>query len=171
MYKNFNAYITKLLERAKISNPRRMLKKLLQDIDNHEKFYGDKEYRNKLESSARCPSSEYFELENIYEQEKKIKEKLNLPPNRTIRYEKVKCSKNCRHNTHLYYYVRKRHIEHYDKTDLYLIMCACITSMCEFIGYETKNKMKNKIVEDWQAEPELENVQEEQQQQPIPVTQ
>jgi hypothetical protein len=31
--------------------------------------------------------------------------------------------------------------------------------------------MKNKIVEDWEAEPELEKVQEEQQQQPIPVTQ
>jgi hypothetical protein len=45
--------------------------------------------------------------------------------------------------------------------------------MCEFIGYETKdkNRMKNKIVEDWEAERELEKVQEEQQQQPIPVTQ
>jgi hypothetical protein len=32
--------------------------------------------------------------------------------------------------------------------------------------------MKNKIVEDWEAEPELEKVQEEQQpQQPVPVTQ
>jgi hypothetical protein len=31
--------------------------------------------------------------------------------------------------------------------------------------------MKNKIAEDWEAEPELENVQEEQQQQPVPVTQ
>lgn len=44
---------------------------------------------------------------------------------------------------------------------------------CEFIGYETKdkNRMKNKIAEDWEAEPELEKVQEEQQQQPVPVTQ
>jgi hypothetical protein len=33
-----------------------------------------------------------------------LKEKLNLPENSTIRYEKVKCSKNCRHNTHRYYY-------------------------------------------------------------------
>jgi hypothetical protein len=51
-------------------------------------------------------------------------------------------------------------------------MCDCITTMCEFIGYEIKdkNRMKNKIVEDWEAEAELENVQEEQQQ-PIPVTQ
>jgi hypothetical protein len=53
-------------------------------------------------------------------------------------------------------------------------MCVYVTTMCEFIGYETKdrNRMKNKIVEDWEAEPELEKVQEEeQQQQPIPVTQ
>jgi uncharacterized membrane protein len=70
--------------------------------------------------------------------------------------------------------VRKRYIEHYHKTHLYLIMCACFTTMCEFIGYETrdKNRMKNKIAEDWEAEPELEKVQEEQQQQqPVPVTQ
>jgi hypothetical protein len=71
-------------------------------------------------------------------------------------------------------YTAKGYIEHYHKTHLYLIMCACFTTMCEFIGYETKdkNRMKNKIVEDWEAEPELEKVQEEQQQQqPIPVTQ
>jgi hypothetical protein len=70
--------------------------------------------------------------------------------------------------------VRKRYIEHYDKTHLYLTMCSCFTTMCEFIGNETKdkNRMKNKIVEDWEAEPELEKVQEEQQQQqPVPVTQ
>jgi hypothetical protein len=46
--------------------------------------------------------------------------------------------------------------------------------MCEFIGYDIrdKNRMKNKIAEEWESEPELEKVQEEQeQQQPIPVTQ
>jgi hypothetical protein len=41
-----------LLERTKLSNPRRMLKKLLQDIDNLEKYYTDKEYKNKLESAS-----------------------------------------------------------------------------------------------------------------------
>jgi hypothetical protein len=104
MYKDFNARITKLQERAGLSNPRHMLRKLLQDSETLEKFYTDKEYRNKLESAARYPSSEYFELERIYEQEEKVKEKLNLPQNCTIRHEKVKCSKNCRHNTHKYYY-------------------------------------------------------------------
>jgi hypothetical protein len=45
MYKDFNARITKLQEKAELSNPRNRLKKLLQDIDNLEKFYTDREYR------------------------------------------------------------------------------------------------------------------------------
>ena len=66
MYKNFNAHITKMLEKNKVqeSNPRYLLK-LLQDSDNLEKFYSDKEFRNKLLSSATYPSSEYFQLERI----------------------------------------------------------------------------------------------------------
>jgi hypothetical protein len=104
MYKDFNARITKLQERAGLSNPRHTLKKLIQDIDNLEKFYSDKEYRSKLESAARYPSLEYVQLDNIFEQDKKVKERLNLPENSTIRYERVKCCKDCRHNTHQYYY-------------------------------------------------------------------
>lgn len=45
--------------------------------------------------------------------------------------------------------------------------------MCEFIDYELKNnkRIRNKIgEEEWEAEPELEKVQEEHDQQPIPVT-
>jgi hypothetical protein len=86
MYKDFNTRLTKLQERAGLSNPRHMLKKLLQDSDNLEKFYIDNEYRNNLKSASYL-SSEYFELERIYEQEEKVKEKLNLPQNCTIRYE------------------------------------------------------------------------------------
>ena len=33
-----------------------------------------------------------------------MKEKLNLPESSTIRYEQVTCSKDCRHDTHRYYY-------------------------------------------------------------------
>jgi hypothetical protein len=74
--------------------------------------YTDKEYRRRLISSLSAAdgyyfpsySSEYFEIERIYEQEEKVKEKLNLPQNCTIRYEKVKCSKDCKHDTHQYYY-------------------------------------------------------------------
>jgi hypothetical protein len=51
-------------------------------------------------------------------------------------------------------------------------MIINITTMCDFIGYEIRDKhgMKNKIIEeeDWEAEPELEKVQEEQ---PITMTQ
>jgi hypothetical protein len=63
------------------------------------------EYRNSL-ASASYPSSEYFELENIYKQEEKVKQRLNLPQNSLIRYDKVKCSKHCKHNNppHQYYY-------------------------------------------------------------------
>jgi hypothetical protein len=104
MYKDFNTRLTKLQERAGLSNPRNKLKKLLQDSDNLEKFYRDKEYRNKLELEARYPSLEYVQLENILEQAKKVKEKLNLPENSTIKYEKIKCCKDCKHNTHRYYY-------------------------------------------------------------------
>jgi hypothetical protein len=95
-----------MLEKSKIkepSNPRSVLKRLIQDIDNLEKFYTDREYRNRLVSAASYPSSEYFQLEHIEEQEKKVKEKLNLPLNSLIKYEKVKCSKKCGH-THRYYY-------------------------------------------------------------------
>jgi hypothetical protein len=79
-----NSHLTKILEKSSkvkgksSSDPKYMLKKLIQDIDNLEKFYTDKEYKNKLES-ARYLSSEYFGLENIYEQDRKLKEKLNLP--------------------------------------------------------------------------------------------
>jgi hypothetical protein len=62
MYKDYNARLTKLQERAGLLNPRYMLKKLLQGLDNLEKFYTDREYRNKLESASYL-SSEYFELE------------------------------------------------------------------------------------------------------------
>jgi biotin-(acetyl-CoA carboxylase) ligase len=74
-FENINTRVTKLLERAKTSNPRHMLKKLLRDFETLEKFYSDKEHKNKLKS-ARYLSSEYFELERIYEQEEKVKEKL-----------------------------------------------------------------------------------------------
>jgi hypothetical protein len=50
-----NTRLTKLQERAGLSNPRNKLKKLLQDSDSLENFYTDKEYRNKLQSAAAYP--------------------------------------------------------------------------------------------------------------------
>jgi len=46
--------------------------------------------------------------------------------------------------------------------------------MCEFIDYEIRStkRLRNKTTkEEWEDEPELEKVQEEKKQQPIPVTQ
>jgi len=90
--------------RKEQSNPlKNTLSKLIQNIDILEKYYGDKEYRDRLDK-AEYLSSDYFQLEKIEEQQEKIKEKLSLPQNSIIRYEKVKCSKNCIHDTHRYYY-------------------------------------------------------------------
>lgn len=98
-------HIAKLLKQANVnrSNPRYLLQKLLKDIEDLERFYKDKEYRNKLESAI-YPSLEYFQLENIGKQEEKLKEKLGIPQSSTIKYQKVRCSKDCRHTTHWYYY-------------------------------------------------------------------
>ena len=79
------------------------LNKLIQNIDMLEKFYSDKEYRDRLDK-AEYLSSDYFQLEKIEEQQEKIKEKLSLPQNSIIRYEKVRCSRTCIHDTHRYYY-------------------------------------------------------------------
>jgi len=79
--------------RKEQSNPlKNTLNKLIQNIDILEKFYSDKEYRVRLDK-AEYLSSDYFQLEKIEEQQEKIKEKLSLPQNSTIRYEKVRCSR------------------------------------------------------------------------------
>jgi len=106
--KSNNTRIAKILrKRREVEelNPRCRIEKSIQDLHNLEKYYANTDYRNNL-VSANYPSSEYFELENIYRQEEKVKERLSLPRNSQIRYERVKCSKYCKHNTppHQYYY-------------------------------------------------------------------
>jgi hypothetical protein len=102
---DLDRHIARLAKLTKIneSNPRYLLQKSLKDIEDLERFYKDREYRNTLESVTYL-SSEYCQLENIEKQEKKLKEKLGIPQNSIIRYQKVKCSKNCRHTNHLYFY-------------------------------------------------------------------
>jgi hypothetical protein len=101
MYKDFNTRLTKLQEIASklekrssssISDQKHTLRKLLQDSDNLERFYKDKEYREQLVSQAKYPSLEYVQLENICEHDRKLKQRLNLPENSTIRFEKMKGS-------------------------------------------------------------------------------
>jgi hypothetical protein len=94
MYKDFNTRLTKLQEIASklekrssssISDQKHTLRKLLQDSDNIERFYKDKEYRERI-------SSDHFELDHLYEQDRRLKQRLNLPENSTIRLETVKGS-------------------------------------------------------------------------------
>jgi hypothetical protein len=94
MYKDFNTRLTKLQEIASklekrssssISDQKHTLRKLLQDSDNLERFYKDKEYRERI-------SSDHFELDHLYEQDRRLKQRLNLPENSTIRLETVKDS-------------------------------------------------------------------------------
>lgn len=109
MYRmNANTRIARILHKEREleeSNPRYRIEKTIQDLHKLEKYCIDKEYRDSLRS-ADYLSSEYFVLANIHKQEEKIKEKLNLPQNSLIRYERVRCSKLCKHNTppHRYFY-------------------------------------------------------------------
>jgi hypothetical protein len=72
MYKDFNTRLTKLQEIASklekrssssISDQKHTLRKLLQDSDNLERYYKDKEYREQLVSQAKYPSLEYVQFE------------------------------------------------------------------------------------------------------------
>jgi hypothetical protein len=113
MYKDFNTRLTKLQEIANklekrsssssISDQKHTLRKLLQDSDNLERFYKDKEYREQLVSQAKYPSLEYVQLENICEHDRKLKQRLNLPENSTIVFEKVKGSN--RSYWHAYFWI------------------------------------------------------------------
>ena len=72
-----------------------------------EKYIQDLKYRKELEEqSSEIGYSFYenYELMDLLELEKKIKEKLKIPENSTIKYESIKCSKRCRHKTHQYFY-------------------------------------------------------------------
>ena len=103
MYKDFNTRLTKLQEianklekRSSISDQKHTLRKLLQDSDNLERFYKDKEYRERI-------SSDHFELDHLYEQDRRLKQRLNLPENSTIRLETVKGSN--RSYWHAYFWI------------------------------------------------------------------
>src|SRR5688500_3520279 len=78
-------------------SPQYLLEKLKEDMPKHERYIIDKENRKKLIYSF-YPSKEYYEFYNIDGLEKKVKEKIGIPENATLRYEKVKCSKDCIHN-------------------------------------------------------------------------
>ena len=78
-----------------------LYQKLKEDMPKLERFIRDDKYRRKLENSFYPYHNP--ELFDIYGLEKIVKQKIGIPENATIRYEKVKCSKHCIHN-HQYFY-------------------------------------------------------------------
>ena len=79
--------------------------KLKEDMPKLEKYIQDSKYRKELEQNSEIGYliHENYELMDLYGLEKKVKEKLKIPENATIKYENIKCSKCCRHK-HKYFY-------------------------------------------------------------------
>jgi hypothetical protein len=77
--------------------------KLKEDMPKLERFFQDKEYRNELLTSD-YNSYEHYQLTDLFGLEKIVKEKLGIPVNSIIRYERIKCSKHCNHKSHQYFY-------------------------------------------------------------------
>lgn len=77
--------------------------KIKEDMPKLERFFKDKEYRNELLTSD-YHSYEQYKLTDLFGLEKRVKQKLGIPVNSTIRYEKIKCSKHCKHKSHQYFY-------------------------------------------------------------------
>jgi hypothetical protein len=93
--------LVKVIKQEKYS-PAMLSQKIKEDMPKLERYIKDEKYRKKLLSSL-SPSQEYYEFFDIYGLEKIIQEKIGIPENATIKYEKVKCSRKCIHN-HQYFY-------------------------------------------------------------------
>ena len=75
--------------------------KIKEDMPKLERYLKDDEYRKKLENSLYPRyNPELFDIVGL---EKIVKQKIGIPENATIKYEKVKCSRECRHH-HQYFY-------------------------------------------------------------------
>ena len=89
------------------------------EISKLENFIKDTKYKQQLIESANYYPWVNIKLERLSKLEIKIKEKMKIPLNSSIRFEKIKCSKTCSHN-HQYFSayfwdrylrkVRKKHI-------------------------------------------------------------
>ena len=96
-----NNDLVKTIKQEKYS-PAILSQKLKEEMPKLERYIKDDKYRQKLENSL-YPSNDYYELFDILGLEKIIKEKIGISENVTIKYEKVKCSKDCKHG-HQYFY-------------------------------------------------------------------
>lgn len=95
-----NNDLVKAIEQEKYS-PAMLSEKIKEDMPKLERYIKDKEYRQKLDNSLYpYHNPELFDILGL---EKIVKEKIGIPENANIKYEKVKCSKCCMHN-HQYFY-------------------------------------------------------------------
>ena len=78
-----------------------LYQKLKEDMPKLERFIKDDKYRKKIENSLYPRYNP--ELFDIIGLEKLVKEKIGIPENATLKYEKVKCSKDCEHGHHYFY--------------------------------------------------------------------
>jgi c-di-GMP-related signal transduction protein len=88
-------------------DPEYLYQKIKEDLLKLEKLYKDIKYRKEMEEpffQGYSLSIPKYELIDLYRLEKLVKQKLEIPENATIKYEKVKCSKGCKHKTHQYFY-------------------------------------------------------------------
>lgn len=85
-------------EHEELSDPGYLLLHLKDDVLELEKYIQDEKYRNEIEESWNR-----YKITDLYELESKIKEKLDLPKHSSIRWDKVKCSKSCKHTHHYFY--------------------------------------------------------------------
>ena len=92
----------------KEKDPKYLHQKFKEDMPKLERYYKDHTYKKELESSS-SETEEYLshiignELNDLYGLDRLVKKKLEIPENSTIKYEKVKCCKNCDHQ-HKYFY-------------------------------------------------------------------
>ena len=100
----FNPRINNLIMKQEKEElkPEYLYFKLKEDMPKLEKYIQDSKYRKELEeqnSEIGYSIYENYELMDLYGLEKKVKEKLKIPENATIKYENIKCSKYCKHKT------------------------------------------------------------------------
>ena len=93
------------LEEKRATERKRLQNAYVYDNSRLEKFIANKQYRNELLETSRVSQLcvEFYEFRELTKFEKMVKEKLKVPPNANIRYDKVKCSKDCKHD-HKYFY-------------------------------------------------------------------
>src|SRR5687768_11564774 len=96
--------IHKAIELDRAAQRKRLQEAYQYNNNRLERFILDNEYKNELEESSKMSHLcvEYYELQKLTEFEKKVKEKLQIPSHANIRYDKVKCSKACKHS-HKYF--------------------------------------------------------------------